>query len=994
MAIPESEGEGFIKETMYVEYEWSPHRCATCCVFGHNIDACPKQPMKPIKALHEEHKRNVQKNRSTKKMHVVDQDGYTEVHGKKAAKKVGIPVNKQKSRFEYRPVGPKPKGDSNKASSSNSNRSNNPFDILNEVDADSGATIKNSGMDNEDTDDDVEEVYNETDGFMMEGTLNIKSKGASTPSPIVNNESHVDVGNMGKVCNSVFRSWDWSSNGGCCDKGTRIIIGWNPAIFDVMILSQSPQVMHIQLVFKIDKRMVFCSFVYADNYYVSRKELWHNLSLHKVLVGNKPWCIMGDFNTALNIEDNSMGSSSVSIGMRDFQECVDDIEVVDINRMGIHYTWSQKPKNGVGLMKKIDRVMGNTPFVAEYPNSVAFFKPYRLSDHCPCLLSFPEAGIVKPRSFKFANFSVFKPEFLGIVKNVWDSTVSGNLHKKVEALQSKLDDIQQSVDQDPNNVDLRVAEKETSRDLLEASLDEERFLKQKSKVDWLRVGDTNSAFFHSSLKIRNHCSRIDVIKDSDGNLYEGDAVFQAFVNHYQKFFGNLLWELNHTTIVLIPKVPTPATVIDYRPIACCNVLYKCISKIVADRIKGVLNDIVSINQSAFVPGRRISDNIILTQELMHNYHRSTGPPRCAFKVDIQKAYDTVDWRFLKSVLLGFGFHGKMVDWIMVLVSTASFSICVNGSMHGFFKGSRGLRQGDPISPYLFTLVMEVLTAILQHAVRIDSSFKFHNKCERQQIINLCFADDLFIFARGEVNLARCILTSLSNFTKMSGGLGIRRIGDMNKALMPSHIWSIVSKRDSLWVQWVHSYHLKGNGARTSAWFDFWCDPGPLSDFLSPRTITDADFKLDDSVANVYSSDSWRWPTAWRDLFPVLIHLDQMHLIPTKQDRLFWKDGNDLTEFSSSNVWHSVRYKEPEVNWCNIVWFSQCIPRHAFMMWLVMKVRQKVGMSSVTPKWRDIVDWLLARARSKSVAVYVAKLLMAAASYFIWQERNNRYSKTS
>ncbi|XP_035832054.1 uncharacterized protein LOC118481064 [Helianthus annuus] len=375
-------------------------------------------------------------------------------------------------------------------------------------------------------------------------------------------ESHVDVGNLGKVCNSVFRSWDWSSNGGCCDKGTRIIIGWNPAIFDVMILSQSPQVMHIQLVFKIDKRMVFCSFVYADNYYVSRKELWHNLSLHKVLVGNKPWCIMGDFNTALNIEDNSMGSSSVSIGIRDFQECVDDIEVVDINRMGIHYTWSQKPKNGVGLMKKIDRIMGNTPFVAEYPNSVAFFKPYRLSDHCPCILSFPEAGKVKPRSFKFANFLVFKPEFLGIVKSVWDSTLSGvhqfrlvkklrllkhplrsllfkqgNLHKKVEALRSKLDDIQQSIDRDPNNVDLRVAEKETSRDLLEASLDEECFLKQKSKVDWLRAGDSNSAFFHSSLKIRNHCSRIDVIKDSDGNPYEGDAVFQAFVNHYQKFFG-------------------------------------------------------------------------------------------------------------------------------------------------------------------------------------------------------------------------------------------------------------------------------------------------------------------------------------------------------------------------------------------------------------------------------------------------------------------------
>ncbi|XP_035832931.1 uncharacterized protein LOC118481782 [Helianthus annuus] len=715
MAIPESEGEGFIKETMYVEYEWSPHRCASCCVFGHTTDTCPKQPMKPSKSMHQEHNRNVQKNQPVKKVPVVDQEGYTGVYGKKAAKKTGIPMNKQKSKFEYRPVGPKPKGDTNRASTSNMKRSNNPFVVLNEVDADSGASVKKPDMNNVDSEDEeVQEVYNETNDFILDGTKEVRQAvNDFNLSLCVILESHVDVGKLGKVCKSVFRSWDWTSNGGCCDKGTRIIIGWNPNIFDVMVLAQCPQVMHIQLVFKLDNKTVFCSFVYAANYYVSRKELWHSLSMHKALVGNKPWCILGDFNTALNIEDSSMGTSSVSTGMRDFQDCVDDIEVVDINRMGIHFTWSQKPKNGIGLLKKIDRVMGNTPFVTDFQNAVAIFKPYRLSDHCPCILSFPEATKVKPRSFKFANFLVFKPEFSDIVKKTWESNVNGvhqfwlvkklrllknplrstlfkqgNLHKKVEALHVKLDEIQLRIDRDPSNVELRASETLINREFQEASLDEERFLKQKSKVDWLRAGDSNSAFFHSSLKIRNHCSRIDVIKDSDGNLYEGDTVFQAFVHHYEKFFGaqgdislnpapdlfskvlspqtashmirqvtaeevkkamfsiaidkapgpdgyttaffksawpivgndvtcaiidffetgKLLRELNHTTIVLIPKCPTPSAVTDYRPIACCNVLYKCISKIVANRIKGVLNDIVSVNQSAFVPGRRISDN--------------------------------------------------------------------------------------------------------------------------------------------------------------------------------------------------------------------------------------------------------------------------------------------------------------------------------------------------------------------------------------------------
>ncbi|GJX02345.1 putative RNA-directed DNA polymerase, eukaryota, reverse transcriptase zinc-binding domain protein [Tanacetum coccineum] len=112
----------------------------------------------------------------------------------------------------------------------------------------------------------------------------------------------------------------------------------------------------------------------------------------------------------------------------------------------------------------------------------------------------------------------------------------------------------------------------------------------------------------------------------------------------REFFSSekLLKEINHTIIALLPKVKIPSQVNDYLPISCSNVLYKCISKIITNRIKEGLNDIVSDNQSAFVLSRRIIDNILITQELMHNYHLDRGPHRCAFKVDIQKAYDTID----------------------------------------------------------------------------------------------------------------------------------------------------------------------------------------------------------------------------------------------------------------------------------------------------------------------------------------------------------------
>ncbi|GKB24097.1 putative RNA-directed DNA polymerase, eukaryota, reverse transcriptase zinc-binding domain protein, partial [Tanacetum coccineum] len=128
---------------------------------------------------------------------------------------------------------------------------------------------------------------------------------------------------------------------------------------------------------------------------------------------------------------------------------------------------------------------------------------------------------------------------------------------------------------------------------------------------------------------------------SNSSLRDEEAVVCTAI-HNLFSNGKLLKEINHTFLALIPKVATPFKVNDYRPISCCNVIYKCISKILTNRIIEGIKEVVSENQSAFVPGRRISDNILITQELMHNYHRNRGSPRCAFKVDIQKAYDMVD----------------------------------------------------------------------------------------------------------------------------------------------------------------------------------------------------------------------------------------------------------------------------------------------------------------------------------------------------------------
>ncbi|KAL0283849.1 UNVERIFIED_CONTAM: Retrovirus-related Pol polyprotein from type-2 retrotransposable element R2DM [Sesamum radiatum] len=128
------------------------------------------------------------------------------------------------------------------------------------------------------------------------------------------------------------------------------------------------------------------------------------------------------------------------------------------------------------------------------------------------------------------------------------------------------------------------------------------------------------------------------------------------------------------------------------------------------------------SQNAFVPGRLISDNILLAQELFSGNNQCRLPPRCALKVDLRKAYDTVEWDFLIATLRLFGFPAVFIRWIEECVTSAHYSVVVNGGVHGFFAGARGLRQGDPMSPYLFVLVMEVLHMILQQLLNRTGNF--------------------------------------------------------------------------------------------------------------------------------------------------------------------------------------------------------------------------------------------------------------------------------
>lgn len=229
--------------------------------------------------------------------------------------------------------------------------------------------------------------------------------------------------------------------------------------------------------------------------------------------------------------------------------------------------------------------------------------------------------------------------------------------------------------------------------------------------------------------------------------------------------GTLNPVLNKTHIVLIPKVTNPEDITQYRPISLCNFSYKIIAKVMANRLRPWLSELIATEQSAFISRRQIQDNIFIVQEVLHQLRirKSKQKFQAVLKLGMQKAHDRVEWDFLCDCMARMGFSDRWVSLVKECVSSVSFTVKVNGEPGEYFCPSRGIRQEDPLSPYLFIIMANVLSSLMNKAIGDGSvkGIKLNSSCPT--LSHLLFANDAIFFLDGTIMEAQNVANILNQY---------------------------------------------------------------------------------------------------------------------------------------------------------------------------------------------------------------------------------------
>ncbi|KAL2453242.1 Uncharacterized protein Adt_49258 [Abeliophyllum distichum] len=580
-----------------------------------------------------------------------------------------------------------------------------------------------------------------------------------------------------------------------------------------------PQFLHIRVEDPRLSRPMYITPVYASCSPAGRRDLW--MGLHQIsLVVDGPWMVGGDFNVIAHNGERT-GHNTRDRGTSDFADMMMDCGLTDAGYSGSQYTWT----NG-RVWKRLDRVLINSAVGSSCSRFSVRHLNRSTSDYSPLLIQWSSDDDLGPRPFRFLNVWSRHHDFLSFVSQKWsflthhtgmialwekifrlkqglrwwNRHVFGDIFQRVRDAECRVDEAESVYDSDPTP-----AHRDTLHQA-QAGLNQtlsvgEAFWKQKAGARWVCEGDHNTRYFHSMVQGRRIRSRIWSITSETGEVLDSQETIQpSAVSFFQELLSAAPQPVDPIRPDIIPRlvsdednlqlnrIPTLAEVreaifsIDPDSVAgpdgfsshffqeCWDIISDDVFQAVLDFFAGgIFREIISAPQSGFIPGRLIGDNILLAQELLYTLDTKVRGGNAILKLDMAKAYDRLDWGFLISVLEGFGFDTIWIDRIQRCISEFHFSVLLNGRPCGFFHSSRGLRQGDPISPSLFILAADYFSRILTRQYQQIASMAYRHGGDAL-ISHLCFADDMIIFANSQKQSIRRVLHCIEHYERASGQL--------------------------------------------------------------------------------------------------------------------------------------------------------------------------------------------------------------------------------
>ncbi|XP_026397042.1 uncharacterized protein LOC113291761 [Papaver somniferum] len=569
-----------------------------------------------------------------------------------------------------------------------------------------------------------------------------------------------------------------------------ISLGWKNGI-DIEIMHTASKNIHA-IVHTHDNNMDFLiTFMYGAHDDTENANQWQYL-INMHLFVDLPWVLLGDL--IFTMHDSETHSSSVTHPhhARHVRNFVRQLGLIDLGYSGADTTWSNHRSGDDHVSARLDRALVNNRWINHYTNAHLQHLVPVASDHNPILLH-----------------------------TIWKRLSFGNIDNNLQNIQKQL-----QFCYDRNLPSSHPQVKHLSSSLQQWLLIQKEFFMQKT-CDKVLEADRNTSYFHSIVNYNKRRSTINSIQGPLGIWFDSRSdIEDILTNHFKNIAtsskpqinneilqlfqpcvseiqNNFLIQVPHAqeikdvvfkikpwaypgndgfqagfyqhcwdvvgTEVLIPKISNPKTPADYRPISLCNVSYKIISKILANRLKPLLPDIISHTQTAFVAGRHIHDNIIISHEILFSMKRKKiKKALVGLKLDMSKAFDRVEWSFLLSIFQKLGYHNDWISLIEQCISTSNISILINGSPSSIFSPTRGIRQGDLLSPFLFLFVMEAFSRLLQ--LNVDSGclsgIRINHHCPL--INHLFFADDCLLFFEADSTQMQHLQHLLHIFGQASG----------------------------------------------------------------------------------------------------------------------------------------------------------------------------------------------------------------------------------